>query len=183
MSPTRDSKDALSTTPDYPVKEKRECVVTYRVEEPVLESNEEEDPEDEEDFSSEDEDEDGKECPAEMRSTKKSTRNFHGPHMDVIYTKQLIYHEKNDMRKSSRHRHKSDESKNNMFLFDDLFGEMRRGKSMPLFKDTGVIESSFVADAIEAPQSLSQKPSFGCGAEGDDFTGLEDESPALNSDV
>ena len=131
--------------------------------------------EEEEEESSSNDDDDGGTCPSEKRATRKCTLTFPGHHSSVLYTSQLVYHEKGDMKKS-RHRHKSDESK---IKFADPSGNMSRGhKSMPIFQQK--IPERFASN-IETDGDSSQKPSFGCGFEDDDFTGLEDESPAIST--
>jgi len=77
--------------------------------------------------------------------------------------------------KKSRHRHKSDESK----IKNDQSGKMRRlHQSMPIFQQKTT--QRFVPN-LETDGDSLQKPSFGCGFEDDDFTGLEDESPAIST--
>ena len=176
VSTERRSEDALSTAPDYPIKEDMEAMITC----PPGDLPIEEEELDEESPSSDGEDDndgDDEMCPSEKRSTRKHTYNFPGPHMNVRFTRQLIYHERTDMKKSSRHRHKSDENK--VSRVDELVSDMRRGhKSMPIFQQK--IARAKTPDG-NLPSDRSQKPSFGCGFEGDDFTGLEDESPAISS--
>ena len=130
--------------------------------------------EEEEEESSSNDDDDLKSCPAEKRATKKKNMIFSGPHVQCDYTKQLVYHERVDMKKSSRHRHKSDESKSK-----NQFSDMKRGhKSMPVF-ERKISEKSL--STIDSDGDTPPKPCFGVGFEGDDFTGLEDESPAITT--
>ena len=166
VATTRKPDEALATTPDYPLKRETDA--------------------EEESYSSEDDDdvETVVECPAEKRATRKRTLSLPGPHICVTYTKQLVYHEKADMRKSFRLRHRSDScgSKKHVDLKNECVA-IKRGESMPAFKEKILEEKTPVSTSsdedVQCDGNLPRKPLFGCGVEGDDFTGLEDEPPTL----
>ena len=167
MSLTRTPEQALSTVPDYPVKDGHVMMLVTR---PLRSKSDDLDQDDS--FSS---DEDDKDYPLEKRATRKKTRNFPGQHIKVVYTEQMVYDNRHDM-KLLRCRHKSDEFKRKLPRLEEPVGDIRRGKSMP------VIQQDIQVDAVPQEKSedvfpLNSKPTFGCGVEDDDFTGLEDEPP------
>ena len=126
--------------------------------------------------TSSDDDEKLSVCPAEKRATRKRTFSLPGPNVHLTYTKQLVYHERADMKKSSRNRHRSDScgSKRKLIPIEGKSGEIRRGVSMPAFQ---FISEENTPIGSSDDDTLRGKTSFGCGDGSDNFTGLEDDLP------
>nr|CAB3264798.1 6-phosphofructo-2-kinase/fructose-2,6-bisphosphatase 1 [Phallusia mammillata] len=158
LDPDRDPNKALETAPGYPSSTS-------------------------EDTSSEDDlvpDLKGGTMPATER---ERTFSFPGSQVKLKISKHLVYHHKSRKRKISRSRHRSD-SMSDMAESKTLSvqGDIRRGVSMPLLSQCIVEEiSAENAESYYNDDSKDgEKPSFGCGIEGDDYTGLEDEPPPLH---
>ncbi|CAK8688827.1 unnamed protein product [Clavelina lepadiformis] len=166
VSPGRNPDEALSTAPDYPVASPIVTVNPNPV--PAIEEPKEE-------------------CPMLTESSRKRTFSFPGSHVPLHYSKHLVYHDQSDMnaaRLRARIRHRSDNADDLAKLTElDGSGDIRRGRSMPLFKgieeELTPLVSSDEENASDSDKkdSTSNKVSFGCGHADDDFTGLEDEPP------
>ena len=143
----------------------------------------------EESSSSNEEDDDDEEevveCPVEKRATRKRTFSFPGSHMHVMYTKQLVYHERSDMKKSPKGRKRSDSCGNKpaSSVDEEKSVDIRRGRSMPAMQEIQEELSPNTSGEDEEKKTNGDvtpvRPTFGCGDVDDDFTGLEDESPAI----
>lgn len=147
VSAERGPGQALITTPGYPSSTSEE-------------TSSEEDPTEEDAQSKE----------------RERTFSFPGSNVKLKISKHLVYHHKSKKRRLARSRHRSD-SMSEMVASQarSASGDIRRGVSMPLLSQC-IVEEVPGESCYENEESMkNNKPSFDCGIEGDDYTGLEDD--------